>query len=434
MDEPTVLHDDDAERIVLGALMVAPALADALVEKLRSSDFARRAHGVIYAHLVARLAAGEPVEPVAVMRGLAAAGELATIGGAAYLHTLVASVPTAANAGYYADIVADHAVRRRMVEVGQRIVQWAQSPDDVAEIANRVQQAALDATAPRQRQSVSTLAALIDEEAAELLAEDGPKRGLSTGLGSLDGVIGGLKRGQLILVAGRPGAGKSVLCLDMARASIRRGAPTLFASLEMPRREILARIFAAEAEVNLYRLLNGGLRDDERARVDVMTQVLRPRPLHVEATPSADLATIRSSARRIKARQGLGLIVVDYLQLMATAGRENRVQELGAISRGLKVLAGDLGVPIVAAAQLNRAGEIRSDKRPQLSDLRESGSLEQDADVVLLIHRPDYYDQEHARAGEVDLIIAKNRNGPQDTVTAFAQLAFARFVDIGVPA
>lgn len=432
MDQP--LYDDDAERIVLGSLMLAPHLADDVAELLTTGDFHRRAHEVIYARLIAHLGAGEPVDPLGMARALDDAGDLKAVGGAPYLHDLIACVPTPASSVWYARRISAMASRRRLLEASQRIGALVHTPRDVDEVANLAQQAILDATARRRVASTVPLNDLLEEGTERLLAEGGPDRGLSTGLGSLDDVIGGLKPGQLILAAGRPGAGKSVLCLDFARAAIRRATPTLFMSLEMHRDELLARIYAAEASVNLHRLLNGGLRDYERANVRLARERLRPQPMHLDTTRTADLAAVRSSARRIKGRIGLGLVVVDYLQLMTSAGRDttNRVQELGDISRGLKLLAGDLEVPIVAAAQLNRAGEVRSDRRPQLSDLRESGSLEQDSDIVILIHRPDYYDPK-ARPGEVDLIIAKNRNGPQMTVVAHAQLEYARFVDIGVP-
>jgi replicative DNA helicase len=432
--EPEPLHDADAEQVVLGALMIAPTVADDVLEIITTADFYQPSHATIYAHLVANHAAGNPVDPVATAHSLDTAGELQRIGGVTYLHTLVAAVPTVANASWYARIIANHAIRRRIITAATGICHdAAQLERDVPDVANRSQQAILEATAPRQRSQVTTLAALVDDETEPLLDPDAPRRGLTTGLGSLDEIIGGLKPGQLVIVAGRPGTGKSVLCVDIARANIRRDVPVLLMSLEMHRSEILARIYAAEAEVSLYRLLNGGLDDHERARVRYTTGRLRPLPMHIDTTRSCDLGVIRSAARKLKARHGLGLLVVDYLQLMTPTGRhERRDLELGEISRGLKLLAGDLDIPIVAAAQLNRAAEARPGKLPQLSDLRESGSFEQDADIAVLLHRPDYHDQENPRAGEIDLIVAKNRNGPQGTVTAAAQLQYARFVDMRI--
>jgi replicative DNA helicase len=431
--QPVQLFDDAAERIVLGAMMLADSAIDDVAEILTTRDFHRRAHEVIYARLIAHSAAGEPTDPQALGLALDAAGDLASVGGLVYLFELVRSVPTVANAGWYARHVAGFAARRRIVEAAAAVTVRAQSLDrDLADVVNDTQRIVLEATAPRQRTNVTPLSELLSE-ADSLLDGNGPGRGLSTGLGALDEVIGGLKPGQLILFAGRPGAGKSVLCVDVARAATRRMIPALVVSLEMHRREILARIFAAEAGVDLYRLLNGGLDFDERARIRQATAQLRPQPMHIDTTRSSDLGVIRTTARKIQARHGLGLLVVDYLQLMTPARRQdNRVQELGEISRGLKLLAGDLDIPVVAAAQLNRSAEARTDRRPQLSDLRESGALEQDSDIVILIHRPDYHDPEHERAGQVDLIVAKNRNGPQQTVTAAAHLEFSRFVDIGV--
>lgn len=423
----------DAERVVLGTLMADPSCLDAVTDRVATGDFQHPAHQVVFAHLVAAVAKGEPSTPDALRYSLLATRELDAAGGALHLVELYEQALPGAMVGFFAAKVADAALRDRLVVAGTRIAQRASDEGcDTSEALNFAQQQVLDVVAPRTASRLLSLREALDDSVDRLLG-DQPRRGLSTGLGSLDEVVGGLKPGQLTLVAGRPSCGKSVLCVDFARAAVRRSVPAALFSLEMHRDEVVARILAAEASVNLFRLLNGGLSPVDRDRVNGATTRLRPLPMHIDATRAGDLASIRSATRRLRSRVGLGLVVVDYLQLMtSTTRRDSRALELAEISRGLKLLAGDLEVPIVAAAQVNRQPETRADKRPQLSDLRESGSLEADADIVILIHRPDQYDAEHERAGEADLIVAKNRNGPLETVTVAAQLEHSRFVDIGV--
>jgi len=434
MNQP--LADTAAEQIVLGAMMLSQHAADQVIDILTSGDFYEPRHGLVYATVVAALAAGDPTDPTAIAERLLAAGDLQRAGGAPYLHDLIASVPTAANAAWYARRVADYAMRRRIAESAVRIHQIATDlQQEVPDVVNNAQAVLHAACQDRDHRAAVPVGDGLEDLVGEILQPAGPDRGLSTGIGALDDSIGGLKPGQLVVVAGRPGVGKSVLLVDFARAAaVRRRIPVLLFSLEMSRDEVRKRILAAECEVNLSRILHGGLRPQERERLRSRWVELRDVPLYIDDSPQTDLAAIRGAARRMQQRHGLGLIAVDYLQLMTSARREeSRVQEVGAISRGLKLLAKELHLPVVTAAQLNRLSEMRSDKRPQLADIRESGSVEQDSDIVILLHRPDYHDPEHPRAGEIDLIVAKNRNGPQETVTAIAQLDKSRIVDAGVP-
>jgi replicative DNA helicase len=430
------LFDAQAERVVLGAMMLSEGAVDEVLDVLRVGDFYMPAHGILYAQLTAHAAANEPTDPVALAAGLEREGQLRRVGGSLYLHTLMTAVPTSAQAAWYARRVADFALRRRIAEAGLWVRNRAMDMQrDVADVVNEAQQAVLDATMAREDSQATSLADILDAGAVEELLDGTRGRGMSTGLGSLDHVIGGLKPGQLIVVAGRPGTGKSVLGVNLAQAATRRGVPALVVSLEMNRTEVLARIFAAEANVPLFKLLNGGLSLDDRMRVQAASQQLRTRPMHIDCTSTNDLASIRTMARRLKAKHGLGLLVVDYLQLMTPmTRRDSRALEMAEISRGLKILAGDLELPIVAPAQLNRGSEGRADKRPQLSDMRESGAIEADADVAILLHRPDLYDPETERAGEVDLIVAKNRNGPLETITCAGQYQYSRIVDMGLDA
>lgn len=430
------LSDTTAEQAILGAMMLTPSAIETVAEIVTSRDFYRPGHATLYAHLVGSWAAGRPTDPIAMANALTAAGDLARVGGAGYLHDLIATVPTAANAPWYARTVADLARRRRLVEASIRIHAFATNLESTADAAVDASQAELHAaTAMLSKGDPASLGDVLDAALERAFDETAQQRGVSTGLGILDDAIGGMKPGHLVIVGGRPGAGKSVLVCDMARAAaIWHGVPTLLFSLEMSRAEVGARILAASCEINLKRIMRGELRADQRQLLTSRADDLRLSPLTVDDTPQLDLGTIRSTARRAAQRRGLGLLIVDYLQLIGTSiRRDNRVQEVAELSTGLKALARELNVPVVAAAQLNRASEIRSDKRPQLSDLRESGQIEADADVVILLHRPDLNDRHSQRAGLVDLILAKNRHGPTDVVTAVAQLEYARFVDGDIP-
>lgn len=437
-DEPVGrLADPGAEQAVLGALMISPVVADQILDIISTNDFYDHRHATVYASITGLLAQDRPVDAVTLAHTLAESGDLARIGGAGYLHTLLASVPTAANAGFYAHIVADYATRRRIRDTAIQLDQYATDlTRDIATVVDGAQRAVHDATVPHMGDSVLSYGDLLSATLTDVFDDDKP-RGLSTGIGALDDVLGGLKGGQLIVVAGRPGLGKSVLVVGFARtAAMRRGVPALMFSLEMSEHEVMCRILSAETDIELSRILKGGLTEPERARLRSKAETIRSAPFYIDATKQTDLASIRATARRTQQRHGLGLLVVDYLQLMTSPlqrGRQdNRAQEVAEISRGLKLLAGQLDIPVIAAAQLNRMPEQRTDRRPQLSDLRESGSIEADADIVILLHRPDYYDPEHVRAGEIDFIIAKNRNGPMETVTAAAQLNKSRIVDFRI--
>lgn len=431
-------NDLMAEQSVLGGMLMSRSVIDDVAEIIGVGDFYKPAHAIIFDAILTRHEAAEPVDAVTIASALAADGVLAKVGGGPYLHDLVNSVPTAANAGYYARAVAERAELRRLIETGTRLVQYGYAGGsggrDVAEVVNLAQAELTAAATGRRPVDVAEFTDFLDETLAEILNDERPGRGAPTGLGSLDDVIGGLKGGQMITIAGRPGMGKTILAVDMLRfLAARKAESVLMHSLEMSKTDIQKRVLSAESGVNLRRVINGGLRPHEKNQLTEAADGVRGMFFHIDDTPNVNLAHIRTTARRIAAEKGLALIVIDYLQLLDTGGNgANRAVELGAVSRGLKVLARELDVPVVACAQLNRASESRQDRRPQMSDLRESGAIEQDSDVVILLHREDYNDPEHERAGEVDLIVAKNRNGPIETVTAAAQLHYARIVDLDV--
>ncbi len=440
--EKTPPQDVAAEQCVLGGMMLSKdAIAD-VVEILRANDFYRPAHSTIFDAVLGLYGRGEPADAITVAAVLESAGDLARIGGAPYLHTLISTVPTAANASYYARIVSERAVLRRLVEAGTKIVQLgygsaAGSGRDVDDVVDLAQQAIYDVTERRVSEDFAILADMIQptlDEIEAVGAADGSMRGVPTGFSDLDRLLSGLQPGQLVIVAGRPGLGKSTASMDFARhAAVRADMASAIFSLEMSKTEIVMRLLSAEARVPLHVLRSGQLSDDDWTKLARCMGEISEAPIFVDDTPNMNLMEIRAKARRLKQRHDLKLIVVDYLQLMSSPKKtESRQQEVSELSRGLKLLAKEVECPVIAVSQLNRGPEQRTDKRPQLSDLRESGSIEQDADVVILLHRDDYYDKESPRAGEADFIVAKHRNGPTDTITVAAQLHFSRFVDMAL--
>jgi replicative DNA helicase len=435
--ERTPPQDINAEQSVLGGMLLSKdAIAD-VVESLHGTDFYRPAHQTIFDVVLDLYGRGEPADAVTVAAELTKRGEIARIGGAPYLHTLISSVPTAANAGYYAKIVAERAILRRLVEAGTRIVQLGYSGvgNEVDDIVDRAQAAIYDVTERRQSEDYSILESLLQPTMDEIEASGhrgGGLTGVPTGFSDLDSLTNGLHPGQLIVIAGRPASGKSTLGLDVARAaSIRHNQTSVLFSLEMSKHEITMRLLSAEARIPLQTMRTGQMRDDDWVKLTRRLGEMASAPLYIDDSPNLTMMEIRAKSRRLKQRNELRLVIVDYLQLMTSHSKvENRQQEVSQISRSLKLLAKELEVPVIALSQLNRGPEQRNDKRPQLSDLRESGAIEQDADVVILLHREDMYERESPRAGEADLIVAKHRNGPTSTIVVAFQGHYSRFVDM----
>ena len=432
--ERTPPQDVIAEQSVLGGMLLSKDAISDVVEILRERDFYRPAHELIYDAIVDLYGRGEPADPVTVSAELTKRGDLVRAGGAPYLHTLISSVPTAANAGYYAKIIRERAIMRRLVEAGTKIVQLGYT--DEGEVDDAVDQAQAEVYAVTERresedyvQLSELLPAAYDE--IEKISSGVAGEGVKTGFKDLDALTNGFHPGNMIVLAARPAVGKSTLGLDIARyASIHKRETSVIFSLEMSRSEITMRMLSAEARVPLNNIRSGQLGEEEWAKMARRMGEISDAPLFIDDSPNLSLMEIRAKSRRLKQRHDLKLIVIDYLQLMTSGKRvENRQQEVSEFSRQLKLLAKELNVPVVAISQLNRSPEQRSDKKPMLSDLRESGSIEQDADVVILLHREDLYDSQN-RSGEADLIVAKHRNGPTRTITVTAQLHLARFTDM----
>jgi replicative DNA helicase len=435
--ERTPPQDVAAEQSVLGGMLLSKdAIAD-VVELLRSNDFYRPQHSTIFDTILDLYGRGEPADAITVSAELQRAGELGRIGGAPYLHTLLSGVPTAANAGYYAKIVAEQAILRRLVEAGTRIVQlgYGGQGAEVDDIVDRAQQAVYDVTERRSSEDYTLLEELMQPTMDELEAigsRGGGMSGVPTGFKDLDDLTNGLHPGQMIVLAGRPGSGKSTAGLDIARScSVKHGLTSAIFSLEMSKTEITMRLLSAEARVPLHHMRSGTMSDDDWGRLARRMGEVAEAPLFIDDSPNLTMMEIRAKARRLKQRHDLKLVVIDYLQLMSGNKKaESRQQEVSELSRNLKLLAKELEVPVIAMSQLNRGPEQRTDKKPQLSDLRESGSIEQDADMVVLLHREDMYERESPRAGEADLIVAKHRNGPTATIVVAFQGHYSRFVDM----
>ncbi|MEU8816352.1 replicative DNA helicase [Actinoplanes sp. NPDC048796] len=435
-------QDVAAEQGVLGGMLLSKdAIAD-VVEILKTHDFYRPVHSTIFDVILDLYGRGEPADALTVAAALADSGDLQRIGGVPYLHTLIESVPTAANASYYARIVGERAILRRLVNAGTKIVQLGYGANgnggrDVDDIVDLAQQAIYDVTEKRVSEDFASIGDMLQptvDEIEAIGAAGGGMAGIPTGFSDLDRLLNGLHPGQLIIVAGRPGLGKSTASMDFARnAAIRSNCASAIFSLEMSKIEMVMRLLSAEARVPLHVLRSGQLTDDDWAKLARRMGEISEAPIFVDDTPNMNLMEIRAKARRLKQRHNLKLLVIDYLQLMSSPKKtESRQQEVSELSRGLKLLAKEIECPVIGVSQLNRGPEQRTDKRPQLSDLRESGSIEQDADVVILLHRDDYYDKESPRAGEADFIVAKHRNGPTDTITVAAQLHLSRFVDMAI--
>jgi replicative DNA helicase len=381
--ERTPPQDVAAEQSVLGGMLMSKdAIAD-VVEVVRGTDFYRPAHQTVFDVVVDLYGRGEPADAVTVSAELTRRGEIGRIGGAPYLHTLLASVPTAANAGFYARIVAEQAILRRLVEAGTRVVQLGYGSGgagEVDEIVDRAQQAVFEVTERRTSEDYTLLEHLMTPTMDELEAisgRGGGMAGVPTGFADLDRLTNGLHPGQLIVIAGRPGLGKSTLGLDIARsASIKHGHTSCIFSLEMSKTEITMRLLSAEARVPLHHMRSGTMTDDDWTRLATRMGQVSEAPLYIDDSPNLTMMEIRAKARRLRQRHRLSLVVVDYLQLMSGNRKaESRQQEVSELSRSLKLLAKELEVPVIAMSQLNRGAEQRTDKKPQLSDLRESGCL-----------------------------------------------------------
>ncbi len=420
-------HNLLAEQSLLGAMLLSRDAIAAAVESCAVDDFYKPAHGHIYEAICSLYGQGEPADPVTVADELSRAGLLEPIGGMPTLLSLQADTPATANAGRYGRIVEEHALLRRLIGVAGDIAEMGYSvPDDVAGVLDRAESLMFEVAERRVTDTLRPLQDLLAEslDRLEALFDRGEAiTGVPTGYLDLDERLSGLQPSALIIVGARPAMGKTAFALGIAaNAAMKARTPVLVFSLEMSHAEITQRLLVSEARVDANRIRNGRLIESDWPKINNAVGRLGEAPIHIDDDPNLTVMELRAKARRHKVRHGgLGLIIVDYLQLMSgRSSAENRQVEVSEISRGLKILARELEVPVVALSQLSRNLEMRADKRPQLSDLRESGSLEQDADVVMFLYRDEIYDPESADRGTAEVIVSKHRNGP----TGSMKLAF----------
>ena len=431
-------HNLDAEQSVLGAILLSDRSLYALVieEGLRPEDFYRERHGAIYEAMLALYDESEPVDVLTVTDRLRQTGKLEGIGGAGTVDELTGVVPSAGHARRYAQIVRENALLRRLLkasyEIQESVLGHAAAPRELVEQAEK---SMLEVARDDRQKDFRSIEEVLHDELDKLhrLSREGTSlTGTPSGFKDLDAITGGFQPGNLIIIAARPAMGKSALVGNIAEnAAVEHNKPVALFSLEMSEAELAQRFVASQARIKGEELRKGRVAEQRWPKILKASQRLAAAPLWVDDSSDVGLLEIRAKARRLHTQfeGGLGLIIIDYLQLMRTDSRyDSRVTAVGELSRGLKILARELSVPVIALSQLSRALEQRPDKRPQLSDLRESGNLEQDSDLVMFIYREDYYDEESERPGEADLIIAKHRNGALGTVTLTFRPEYPRFM------
>ena len=425
----------EAELSVLGAMMLKKEAVTQAIEMLHAHEFYRQAHRAVFEAMEGLVRDGEPVDIVTVTESLKKSGRLDQVGGISFLANLTNSVPSTANLAHYAKIVKEKALLRALIDASTEIAGAAyEASEDVARQLDDAEQKILAIAGGRITGSFTPIKEVVFDavdRVSVLARSKGGITGLSTGLATLDSVTRGLQKSDLIVVAARPAMGKTAFVLNLATHVALQGKTVAFFSLEMPREQLMHRIFCAEGQIDATRLARGELDDDEWSRLVKVADRMLKAELYFDDTSSTTVMDIRTRARRLKSEHGLDLIAIDYLQLIQAPGRaENRTLAVAEMTRSLKVLARELEVPIIVLSQLSRATEGRSDKRPMLSDLRESGSIEQDADIVMFLYREDYYNQDTENANITELSIAKHRNGATDTLKLFFQKEYTRFRDL----
>ena len=438
----------EAEQSTLGAMLLERAAIEKAAEILEKDDFYRDSHQVLFEAITALAQRDEPVDLITVQEELKNRDKLEAVGGLAYLTALFDTVPTAANIEFYAKIVEEKAILRRLIEAALEIVGMARGEiEDINETIDQAERAVFNVSQQRTAQyfaRLSTLLYSVYDKAEELGDLKQRISGLSTGIHDFDMITSGLQNTDLIIIAARPSMGKTSLCLSIAEyVAIKEQKPVAIFSLEMSKEQLAMRMLCSQAMVNAHRLRTGNLTEQEWGDLASVVQNMYEAPIFIDDATETSALTMRAKCRRLMAEHGLGLVVVDYLQLMRSHRRtENRVQEIGEIARGLKSLARELKVPVIALSQLSRAVESRENKRPMLSDLRESGSIEAEADMVCFLYREAYYKMKEAfqvegserperqEMEETEIIVGKHRNGPTGMVKVGFMPEFAKFANL----
>jgi replicative DNA helicase len=430
----------EAERAVLGSLLIDPDAITKIASFLRPKDFYRERHSLLYEAMYALNERHEPLDFVTLLDELERRSKLDDVGGPAYVADLISTTPTAMYVDHYARIVERTAVLRRLISAAGQIAELAyDESQDVDEVVDRAEQIIFNVSESRIHRDLTPIRAVMGDviENIDFLARNqNMLMGVPTGFTLLDRLLGGLQKSDLIILAGRPGMGKTSFGLSIAQNAAKSyGARVALFSLEMSSEQLVQRLLSMETAIDSHRLRLGAIQEEEWPIILEAANMLSNTSIFIDDTPAASVTEIRTKARRLYSEHGLDLILIDYMQLMSgqTSGRnENRQQEISFISRSLKALARELNVPLIALSQLSRAVESRSDKKPMLSDLRESGSIEQDADVVLFIYRDDYYDEESDRQNIADVLVAKHRHGSTGSVSLYFRKELTQFRDLEI--
>jgi len=428
----------EAEQSVLGAMLIEKEAIAKVVEILQSGDFYREANRLVFQAILDLFNRNDGVDMITVIEVLRKEDKLEAAGGIAYITSLANSVPTAANVVYHARIVEEKSLLRQLIHAATNIAGMGyDANDEVPLILDSAEKMILDVAGRKVGHDFTPIKNILLDTFTKiegLYASKGGITGLPTGFKDLDKLMSGLQPSDLVLIAARPSMGKTAFVLNIAQhVAIKEKQPVAFFSLEMSKEQLVQRMLCAEAPIDAQRLRNGDLEENDWKKLVVAADRLSSAPIYIDDTAGISVVEMRAKARRLKIEHGLKLIVIDYLQLMqgGTSGKgENRQQEISEISRFLKSLARELDVPVLALSQLSRQVESRQVKRPMLSDLRESGSLEQDADIVTFLYREDYYDPDTEKKNITEVIVAKHRNGPVDTVQLFFHKQFTKFQDL----
>jgi replicative DNA helicase len=416
----------EAERSLIGSLLIDQEAIVRIADQVITEDFYQERHSLIFSAILDLYEARQPIDLLTLSNKLSEAGALEQVGGSAYLTDLVNSVPTAAHVVHYAGIVAHKATLRRLISAAARITNLGFDENHPLEgLLDQAEQTLFSVSQKHLRQNFVPIGSVLAESfdrLDELHKDKNKLKGVSTGFRGLDNVLAGLQKSDLVILAARPSMGKTALALNIAHhVAVKEGIPVGYFSLEMSKEQLIDRLLASESGVDSWKLRTGALEDSDFPKINHAMAVLSEAPFFIDDSAMTNIMEVRTKARRLQSEHDLGLIVIDYLQLMSgpRGSSDNRVQEVSEISRGLKGIARELNVPLIALSQLSRSVESRSPQVPQLADLRESGSIEQDADVVMFIYREDYYNPETERAHMADILIKKHRNGPTGQVELF---------------
>ncbi len=429
----------EAEVSLLGSILIEDEVITSVADKIFSGDFYDKRHGIIYSAMLKLYEKHKPVDLLTLSSALRDANELEDVGGSSYLTELTNAVPTAAHAEHYADLVAEKSTRRKLIKASEDIVNisFSDSVTTVQEILEQAEKKLFAVSQRTTRQDLVSIEQILAESfdrLDELHKNKGRLRGVRTGWKDLDNMTAGLQRSDLIILAARPAMGKTTLVTNLIQnVALQEKQAVLFFSLEMSKDQLVDRMLSAEAGVDAWNIRTGNLTDEDFEKLGAAMGSLSEAPIYIDDTPGITILEMRTKARREAQKHPLGLIVIDYLQLMSgtsSGASFNRVQEVSEISRGLKLIARELNVPIIALSQLSRSVESRSPQIPQMSDLRESGSIEQDADIVAFLYREDYYNPETDRQHIADLIIAKHRNGPTGRVELYFHPERLKFLSL----